>query len=343
MKNIVTLIWLSIIGLASAQARDWEPDTLCGGFEYTTITQPDDYTGPVVSTVIRRMSDCRGSDRAVLYVHGFNDYFLQGWMGREFTDSCYSFYAVDLRRYGRSLRPGQRAFDVRDCASYFADIDSALAVIHADGIRRIALMGHSTGGLITSYYMARRQPADIDALVLNSPFLDWNQSKFQERVLIPVVTCLGRRLSGIDIPQGGSRAYSESLLRGHHGEWDYDTVLKMPQSPPVTTGWIRAITLAQRYLHDHPYSIRVPVLLMRSDNSVYGSDWTEAHNHGDGVLDVRDIHRYGIQLGADVTEDVIPGALHDIMLSEPAVRRRAFDDVVRWLDRIMPYHRPDTN
>ena len=32
---------------------------------------------------------------------GFNDYFFQAEMGRQFADSGYNFYAVDLRRYGR--------------------------------------------------------------------------------------------------------------------------------------------------------------------------------------------------------------------------------------------------
>lgn len=331
------IVFCFLIGcVIAAYGRDWEPDTLCPGFEFTTVNQGTDFGGDVVSTVVRRRPVSGGCDRAVLYVHGYNDYFMQCHMGREFADSCYGFYAVDLRRYGRSLRPGQRPFDIRSCDAYFADIDSAISIIHADGFGRIALMGHSTGGLVTSYYVARTQPDDIDALVLNSPFLAWNLSKFQERILVPLVSCAGRRFPSINIPQGHSRAYAESLLKSGHGEWTYDTILKMPQSPDVTSGWIRAITLAQRYLRDNPYSIRIPVLLMRSDNSVSGTQWSESHNQGDGVLDIRDIHRYGMQLGPDVTEDVIAGALHDVMLSQPDVRRRALDDVFMWLGRVMP-------
>lgn len=332
MRRFNLILFAVIFCFITSYSRDWSLDSLCRGFENTTVTLPDDYTGRERCVVVRMQSRCQQVSRGVLYVHGFNDYFFQDWMGREFADSCYDFYAVDLRRYGRALMPGQRRCDVRDMRDYFIDIDSALNVMRQSGVKDITLMGHSTGGLILSYYVAAERPAGVNALVLNSPFLDWNLSGFQEKLLIPMVTCIGRGLNRINIPQGDSEAYAASLLKSRHGEWEYDTILKTPRSPDVTSGWIRAVTLAQRYLRSHPYSIDVPILLLHSDRSVYGSEWSEEHNHGDGVLDVNDIHRYGMTLGYDVTEDVIPGALHDIMLSAPAVRRRAINDIFRWLD-----------
>ncbi len=53
--------------------------------------------------------------------------FLPKRDGERFVDSGFNFYAVDLRRYGRSLEPWQYPFDVRNQREYFADIDSALA------------------------------------------------------------------------------------------------------------------------------------------------------------------------------------------------------------------------
>ncbi|MEK8226237.1 alpha/beta hydrolase [Oerskovia sp. M15] len=41
--------------------------------------------------------------RAVLYVHGFVDYFFQAHLGDAFEEHGYAFYAIDLRGYGRSL------------------------------------------------------------------------------------------------------------------------------------------------------------------------------------------------------------------------------------------------
>lgn len=54
------------------------------------VDQSKDYSGPVRSTVIRKKSPC-GSDRVVLYVHGYNDYFFQKEMGDRFVVSCYNF------------------------------------------------------------------------------------------------------------------------------------------------------------------------------------------------------------------------------------------------------------
>ena len=41
----------------------------------------------------------------MLYLHGWNDYFFQTHVADYLTDLGYDFYAVELRRYGRSLRP----------------------------------------------------------------------------------------------------------------------------------------------------------------------------------------------------------------------------------------------
>ncbi len=130
----------------------WMPDRLGDGYEMRYVEQPDDYSGKVRSTIVRKRSAC-GGHRGVLYVHGFNDYFFQKEMGDRFVDSCYNFYAVDLRKYGRSLMEGQKAFQVRDMHEYFADIDSAVMCMKRDGIDEIVLIGHSTGGLTTSLYM----------------------------------------------------------------------------------------------------------------------------------------------------------------------------------------------
>lgn len=39
------------------------------------IPLQEDYEGKVIATLVRRLS-ASGSGRAVLYIHGFNDYFF---------------------------------------------------------------------------------------------------------------------------------------------------------------------------------------------------------------------------------------------------------------------------
>lgn len=331
-KRILLLILFLLCVLVGffASGRTWTPDRYLPGYEETTVKMADDYSGAVVSTVVRRQSSC-GDNRGVLYVHGFNDYFFQKEEGDTFVDSCWNFYAVDLRKYGRSLCDGQLPYQARNISEYYADIDSALMIMHNSGIDRIVLMGHSTGGLIVASYMNANPDPDIDAVILNSPFLEWNMSGFLRKIAIPMVSCIGSHFPNIKISQGDGTAYAESLLSDYHGEWNFNTELKTVHPRKVTAGWIRAISNAQASLRNHSF-IRVPVLLMHSDKSVSGSKWAPGHQVGDGVLNVSDISRIGRTLGPNVTEVTVRDGLHDLVLSRNDVRKAVYNAIFKWLD-----------
>lgn len=314
----------------------WAPDRLLGnsGYESETVMQPDDYAGKVVSTVIRRLPPGDTPRKAVLYVHGYNDYFFQDSMGRQFNDSGYGFYAVDLRKYGRSLLEGQRRFEARDMSEYFPDIDSAISRMRRDGVTDIVLMGHSTGGLITSLYMENEPAPEIKALILNSPFLDWNFTGFMRNVMIPLAAATGRLFPDISIPQGDDPAYGESLLKGKHGEWEFDTTLKLLHAAPVTTGWIRAIDQGHKRLMANGKAIQVPVFLMHSRRSVSSDgSWTPYVSSGDAVLNVDSIAAKGRRLGSNVTEAIVDSGLHDLVLSSPRIRRAVYEAMFGFLNR----------
>lgn len=332
--HLLHIIIAAILATFTSAASGWQPDVLGKGFEMRYVEQPDDYSGPVRSTIVRSRSAC-AEGVGVLYVHGFNDYFFQKEMAREFTDHCYDFYAVDLRKYGRSILPGQRMFELRDISEYFADIDSAIVQMKADGIRDIILMGHSTGGLTTAAYMASNPDPAIRALVLNSPFLDWNQSKFQEKFLIPAVRSFSPLMKKLNIPQGDSDSYARSLLKSMDGEWEYDTDWKLTVSPPVEASWIAAIDAAHDIVQNDP-AITVPILLMHSDRTVRDGDPADTYGHADAVLDVEDISRYGRQLGIMVTEITVRGGLHDLVLLARAVRTALYDYLFAWLSKTVP-------
>lgn len=313
----------------------WVTDPLLGGrYQSETVSQPDDYAGRVVSTVVRRLPPGRVPRRAVLYVHGYNDYFFQDTMGKIFNDSGYGFYAVDLRKYGRSLLPGQRRYEARDLREYFPDIDSAVAIMKADGVEEIALMGHSTGGLISALYMEEGNPSpDIKALILNSPFLDWNFTGFMRKVAIPAVAALGRWFPNLSIPQSDDPAYGHSLLKKYHGEWQFDTTLKLLHPAPITAGWVRAINSAQKQLMKNGRRIRVPILLMHSDKSLTPKEWSPAVNRADVVLNVDSIQARGRRLGYNITDATVRDGIHDLVLSTPAVRRAVYSCIFRFLSR----------
>ena len=77
-------------------------------------------------------------------------------MAEKFSTQGFAFYALDLRKYGRSHLENQKIGNVRNLNEYFADIDTALSIMHQEGVDKILLSGHSTGGLIVSLYANQR-------------------------------------------------------------------------------------------------------------------------------------------------------------------------------------------
>lgn len=308
--------------------NEWQPDILGDGFEYRYVKHPDDYSGEVRSTVVRLLPS-EPTLKSILYVHGFSDYYFQKEMAETFVKAGYAFYAVDLRKYGRSLLPGQRMFQVRDMHEYFADIDSAIDIIKSDGETEIALLGHSTGGLTTSLYMSEHPSPMIRALILNSPFLAWNLPLLLRSVVMPAVSALGRYIPSVKVRQKPDSGYAESLLSEYGGEWNYCRDWKPDVLPDPDMGWIRAIHTAQKALRRQ--KIHVPVLLMHSSESVKAGDDKEKYNRADAILDVDSISKYGRHLGDDVTEITIDGALHDIALSQKSIRSTMYNVMLDWL------------
>lgn len=338
LRHILPLLFALASNIALAQYTfSWQPDHLGNGYEMLHIDHGKDYSGNVISTVIRKSApntQTSSIKRGVLYVHGFNDYFFNDHMGDKFVSHGYDFYAVDLRKYGRSIIPGQKLFEVRSLREYFADINAAIAEMHKADINEIVLMGHSTGGLIAAYYLSCNPHAPINALILNSPFLDWNLGTLERAV--PLVSLWGSIFPCTPIPQGKNTAYAESLLKADHGNWTYNTQWKLPASSDVTAGWVHAIHSAQQTLQHGKADIQVPILLMYSSQSVGGPCWGPDHNRGDAVLDVNDIKKYGIQLGPHVTCLKVNNGLHDLTLSNPAILRNLYPAIFRWLSAHLP-------
>lgn len=308
----------------------WHADIL-PGYEARYVNQGEAFDGPCRSTIVRKLNP-RGSRKAFLYVHGFNDYFFQSEMGERFVDSGFNFYAVDLRRYGRSYEPWQYPFNIRKQDEYFADIDSALSQIRRDGNTDITLGGHSTGGLTVAYMGAKLgDKVGVDRIVTDSPFLAWNFSPFMRKIAIPVVGFLGRVFKNGKIRQGHCDGYAYSLLKEYYGEWTYNTDWKMIYSPPVTMSWINAISSAQGVTMRKAKNISVPILVMHSSRKIDGCNYTPVFQTGDAVLDPFQIQARGVKLGHERQVCAIDSGLHDLILSKLESRDAAYDTIFSFI------------
>lgn len=307
----------------------WTPDFL-GGYETTDLVLPDAEQAPgepsdveLVATLIRKSGPRVGS-RAALYVHGWNDYFFQTHVADYLTDLGYDFYALDLRRYGRSLRLGQLRGFITDLDDYSLELDAAADLIAVDH-DRLLLMGHSTGGLVTALWAAHNDDR-LEALILNSPWLDIQGAAIVRTLGSPVIDKLGSRAptSVIRLPDLGFNARSMHISLG--GEWDYDLTLKSTPGPPIRTGWLRAILLGHQKVAAG-LGIGVPILVLASATTDFSRRWHEGLRTVDSVLDVEQIAARAVRLGPHVTVVRIPEGLHDLTLSAPHVRKQALDEI----------------
>lgn len=307
----------------------YHQDVLGKGFESAPIRMNDDYEGSVITTIIRKQPSYP-SGRAVLYVHGFNDYFFQAEMATRYNEAGFTFYAVDLRKYGRSYQKHQKFNNVRDLSEYYQDIDTALAIIKQENNDEVLLSGHSTGGLIITLYAADKKDSDLfDALFLNSPFFEFNLP-FIEKIAIPLAAKLGTILPNKLIGGGFSKLYGQSLHKSEYGEWTYDLQLKPHKAPDVNLGWIRAIYNGHKRIKKGVH-IDKPVLLMMSQASVFEKKWSKRMYTGDAILNVDNIQRAAKGIKGEITIFTIKDGMHDLILSPKEVREEVYRKLFMWL------------
>lgn len=313
-------------------AEQWTADIL-DGFEARRLDFPDDYEGAVYATLVRKRATTK-TTRAVLYIHGFMDYFFQTHLAERFNAAGYHFYALDLRKYGRSLAAHQHPNYCHDLSEYFAEISASIRIIYEEeGNEWLLLSGHSTGGLLSSIYAAEGdERGRVKALHLNSPFYDWHFYGTTKLFLMG----LGR-LAPIT-PMFGFQPkdpliYLKSIHRDHHGEWDFNWAWRPLHSYPLFCGWIRAINRAHQRVQ-RGLGLQIPVALAYSDKSIYELPYGPAYHAADAVLNVEHIKAAAPHLGSAVTHIEIADGLHDLALSREDVRERYFSATFAWLETV---------
>jgi len=326
---------------------DWKPDVLGDEFEQLTLDLGSDDQGPVVATLVRALpADPAWWDRLsgrlplldgvdVLYVHGWSDYFFQKRLARFWTSRGARFFALDLRKYGRSLREGQTPGYIADLATYDEDIAAALEAMGrgdegAESSRRLILLGHSTGGLTLSLW-ASRHPDAADAVILNSPWLEFQFAP--ARAAIAPMVELQARLRPLEAaPQVDLGFYTRAQQEVADPDDPMDVNLdwRPTQTMAVYAGWLHAILSGHKAVAAG-LSITAPVCVLLSARFAPPTRWSDDLTTADSVLVVDDIARAALKLGSTVTVERIDGALHDVFLSRHEAREDAYRRLERWV------------
>ena len=104
----------------------WQQDILGEEFESLAFTAagPDGVERTATLVRFRPAGDgsapSRAPRRAVLFLHGWSDYFFNVDLARFWQEAGYDFYALDMHNHGRSLRPEYPGGYVSDLADYDA-------------------------------------------------------------------------------------------------------------------------------------------------------------------------------------------------------------------------------
>ncbi|WP_028050522.1 alpha/beta hydrolase [Cellulomonas sp. URHD0024] len=307
------------------------PDVLGDGWTARTLElRPDGRTPGPVATLVHRVPDGPTPRRAVLYVHGFVDYFFQTGFAHALADAGYDLYALDLRDFGRSIQEGRPVNFTTSLAVYAEEIDASIALLRSDH-EQVVLLGHSMGGLVTSLWAdARAGKGRIDALVLNSPWLDLRGNWFERTVLTSVIDVVGKLAPQLVVGRL-SRHYTEALHHESGGEWEFDLAWKPHGGFPARAGLGRTVRRGHKRVAAG-LSIDVPVLVLASDRSGPDTRWHADLLTTDSVLDVQQIKDRAPLLGADVTFVEVPGGAHDLALSPAPARDFYTSQVLAFLD-----------
>ncbi|MDR9398181.1 alpha/beta hydrolase [Salibacter sp.] len=294
------------------------------------IELKDDYEGHAKAVLVH-YTPSSSHEKAVLYVHGFADYFFQKHLAHFYNDEGYAFYALDLRKHGRSMMDHQRPNFARSITEYYEELGKAVEIIRSEH-NYLLLNGHSTGGLITPLFVAEDPKGKlVDALFLNSPFFAFPYPNWMKRMLLPAIINTGKFFPYKQLPAKFSKCYGQSINKAHHGEWEYDTSLKPIEGFNVYFGWVYGVYRAQKRLR-RGLHLNIPVFVIHSDHSIFKiTGWSKELQQADAVLNVNDIRKHSEKIGENVKRVEIENAMHDVFLSPPDIRQKAFEELHHWL------------
>lgn len=318
--------------LTDSAPNEWVEDYL-PGCSRMTLPLGEDFEGTVSATLVRCEEEPEPGSTLppVLQLHGWTDYFYNLPMAYQWIGRGHRFYALDLRKYGRSLREHQTPGHIEDLSEYDAEINAACAVIAAENPEAPApvINAHSTGGLVAALW-AERHPDGVSALVLNSPWLELPGHSPARAAAEGIVTPLNRVNPTAELKVPRPENYWQSMSSQAHGEWELHPLWRPRASFPMTMGWLKAVFAGHRRVRQG-LQLDTPVLVLLAEKSAFRTQWSEQFQENDSVLDVELLARRSHKLSRRVTIVRIPRAMHDVFASPEEVRLSAFQEASRWL------------
>lgn len=325
----------------------WAEDILGPDFQSVPLelgADPDG-EGDVRATLVRY---CPGGDAnaayddrpALVWVHGMTDYFFHSHVAEYFYEQGYAFYALDLRKCGRSRQEGQTWHYISDLRYYDADLNAALdALPHS----RVVIMGHSTAGTIVALWLDRLRRTDsarferIAGVIFNSPWLAMMGVSDATYEALKYAIYAGATIAPrFEIPAGDLTTYGESVHSSQHGDWDFDLTFKPLGGHAKYLGWLAAVFKGFDAIHSGHVDIGVPLLTMTSNRSELGKKYSESANTADTVVDQRQSQRWAKELSSQYTLHVVKDGRHDLFLSRPEPLDDAFSAATEWLRTVAP-------
>lgn len=306
------------------------------GYVAQRLELGEDEEGPLIATLLHRepadgTPGSAGADDEkppILLMHGWSDYIFHRDLMEHLGQRGHDVWGLDLRKYGRSLLPGQTATAVDHLNRYDQEIGASLRIIGRE--RPPILLAHSTGGLIAALW-AQRHPGTVRGLALNSPWLEMHLGPVSRSLAEAPVRLLADRLRERPILPVGSDHFARSTHRDYGGSYDYDLSLKPPGGHRLPASTLAAIIEGQsRLAAAGPLSI--PVLVLHSARSRFGSRFSEEMRRADSVLDVKSLAVAAAGLGHQVRIEAVEGARHDVFLSDADARSRAVAFLDDWLE-----------
>jgi alpha-beta hydrolase superfamily lysophospholipase len=168
------------------------------------------------------------------------------------------------------------------------------------------------------------------ALVLNSPWLEFQATELGRRAIAPLVGLHARLHPLAPLPPVDPGIYTRAVSAALDGEWDYNLDWRPDRGFPITPAFLDAVFRGQATVAAG-LGIDTPVLVLLSDKSYLQPKWSADALTADVALNVDAVAHRALSLADTVTVSRLPNAFHDIFLSPEPIRREAFERIGRWL------------